>query len=174
MHNGPPSKKDLEKSKNFLTRYTPECFQGKIAYTEDQYEMKEDLARNDYLKSRQQILCERPYTTSVRQRGTFYGTKQTFGTDRDFPDKDLGGKRQPLFGPFKNGDLAHTGYNKTISRDFKYVEQRDRDNVLFRDRDIKTPVWRPPTQGLSEPHFTIRNNFKNVNREQPAFLVRNM
>lgn len=66
MHNGPPSKKELETRKNFVTRFTSDCFQHKIPYVEDQYERKEDMARNEYLKSRQQIIDDRPYTTSVR------------------------------------------------------------------------------------------------------------
>lgn len=62
-------------------------FQKKLPYSEDQYEHKEDDKRNDYIENRSRILQpERPYTSTVRQRGTFYGPKITFGTDRDFPD----------------------------------------------------------------------------------------
>ena len=31
----------------------------------------------------------RPYTSTVRQRGTFYGTKMTFGTDKEFREVSL-------------------------------------------------------------------------------------
>ena len=46
------------------------------------------MVRNDYINRRSQILTQssqRPYTTTVRQRGTFYNSKQTYGTDRNFP-----------------------------------------------------------------------------------------
>ncbi len=106
----------------------------------------------------------------MKQRGTFYSEKNTFGCDRDFPNKKPWPKNVPKYGPFKDGDPAHTGYNKAIGRDFKYAEEREQDNVMFRSRDIKTPIWKPATSGLTEPHFTIKNNFRNVNRDKPAFL----
>jgi hypothetical protein len=48
-HNGPPQRNDPEKRKNFLTRSTYELFQKKSPYTEDLYENKEDMKRNDYI-----------------------------------------------------------------------------------------------------------------------------
>ena len=54
---------------------------------EDLYENKDDLKKQDYIRRRCEILAlERPYTSTVRQRGTFYNTKTTFGADREFPD----------------------------------------------------------------------------------------
>ena len=45
------------------------------------------MTRNDYIFRRSQIMDgSRPYTTAVKQRGTFYSEKDTFGTDRDFKD----------------------------------------------------------------------------------------
>lgn len=88
LHNGPPQRPNPETKKNFLTRFTYETFQKKIPYTEDLYERKEDFTRDDYIKRRSLIMePERPYTTTVKQRGTFYSEKQTFGEDREFPHK---------------------------------------------------------------------------------------
>jgi hypothetical protein len=43
------------------------------------------MGRDDYIMRRSIILNQnRPYTSTVRQRGTFYNTKNTFGTDREF------------------------------------------------------------------------------------------
>lgn len=42
-----------------------------------------------------------------------------------------------MFGPFKIGDLAHTGYNKTFgghhgrSTEYNYTEEKERDNVKY-------------------------------------------
>jgi hypothetical protein len=86
-HNGPPVRPEPEKRKNFLTRFTYEVFQKKTPYTEDLYENKEDTKRKDYITERGKILePQRPYTSTVKQRGTFYNTKTTFGLDRDFPE----------------------------------------------------------------------------------------
>jgi hypothetical protein len=73
LHNGPPPRPASTLKKNFLTRFTAETFQSKIMYTEDLYETKEDLTKQDYVNRRNQILAiERPYTTTVKQHGTFY------------------------------------------------------------------------------------------------------
>jgi hypothetical protein len=59
-----------------------------MPYTEDLFERKEDFTREDYIKRRSHIIEPgRPYTSTVRQRGTFYNEKVTFGTDREFPSK---------------------------------------------------------------------------------------
>lgn len=87
LHNGPPARPEIETRKNFLTRSTAERFQGKVPYTEDLYENKEDLMRQDYLKRRSLILTpNRPYTSTVRQRGTFYPQYMTYGTLKSFPE----------------------------------------------------------------------------------------
>jgi len=62
-------------------------FQKKVPYIEDLYENKEDIKRKEYIESRNKILLlNRPYSSTVRQRGTFYNTKTTFGVDREFPE----------------------------------------------------------------------------------------
>ena len=127
LHNGPPQRPDPERRKNFMTRSTYELFQKQVKYTEDLYENKEDLKRQDYVMRRSQILnLQRPYTSTVRQRGTFYAEKTTYGTDREFPNvsnplikeiqKNKPQKQPPLFGPFKRPNPPHVGYNKTIGQ----------------------------------------------------------
>ena len=86
LHNGPALRATPEPKKNFLTRFTYETFQKKIPYTEDLYENKEELIKMDYVNRRNQILVPGlPYTTTVKQHGTFYNERITFGEDRDFP-----------------------------------------------------------------------------------------
>ena len=63
-----------------------DLFQRSVPYREDLYENKEDVRRNQYVEHRTKILNQqRPYTSTVRQRGTFYSEKLTFGSDREFP-----------------------------------------------------------------------------------------
>lgn len=86
-HNGPPPRPEPVQAKNFLTRFTSDTFQKRIPYTEDLYENKEELIKSDYVNRRCQILTpNRPYTTIVRQHGTFYPTYQTYGTLKQFPN----------------------------------------------------------------------------------------
>ena len=86
LHNGPDPRFTPEPKKNFLTRFTYETFQKKIPYTEDLYENKEELIKMDYVNRRNQILVPGlPYTTTVKQHGTFYNERITYGLDRDFP-----------------------------------------------------------------------------------------
>jgi hypothetical protein len=46
-------------------------------------------------------------------------------------------KKPALFGPFKRGDPAHVGYNKTFggngrSTEYNYIEEREEDSVMYR------------------------------------------
>ena len=116
------------------------------------------MIREDYIKRRSLILSQsRPYTTTVKQRGTFYSTKNTFGTEIDFPDvriiifnnllynqKQRPYKGVPAYGPFKIGDLAHKGYNKTIGLNWKYIEDPEIDPITFK-KNIHTQIWKDHT-----------------------------
>ena len=102
MHNGPPLRPTPEQKKNFLTRFTYETSQKKIPYTEDLFENKEDMVRDDYIRRRSQIMYpSKPYTSTVKQRGTFYSERLTYGEDREFPAKAKQQKMPPNYGPFK-------------------------------------------------------------------------
>ena len=68
-----------------------------------------------------------------------------------FPDKKREEKKQPLFGPFKQGDPLHTGFNKTIgghgrTSEDQYIEEMEQDTVQYR-KNVKTSVWRGVTNG---------------------------
>ena len=171
MHNGPPQRPMPEKRKNFMARSTYELFQKQVPYMEDLYENKEDMQRNDYIKNRSQILSiERPYTSTVRQRGTFYSQKNTFGTDRNFPEvklciynyiqKQKHHQQPPAYGPFKNPNLPHKGYNKTIGSNWPYIEDPERDPIMYQ-KDAKGPIWRGPTHSVQTPIKTIHDYFRN-------------
>ena len=75
----------------------------------------------------------------VRQHGTFYPNMLTFGTTKDFPQKSPAKQAPPSYGPFKNGDPAHVGHNKTFggrhsvgkSTEFNYMEEQEQDNVKY-------------------------------------------
>lgn len=104
----------------------------------------------------------------MRQRGTFYGTKLTFGSDRDFPEKPKNQARPPSYGPFKRPNLPHKGYNKTIGANWPYVEDPLEDPITFK-KGVKGPIWKGPTTGMTKPIQTIHDYFRNSSREN-AFL----
>ena len=104
----------------------------------------------------------------MRQRGTFYGTKLTFGSDRDFPEKPKNPARPPSYGPFKRPNLPHKGYNKTIGANWPYVEDLLEDPITFK-KGVKGPIWKGPTTGMTKPIQTIHDYFRNSSREN-AFL----
>jgi len=58
MPNGPQSMKTPEKAKGLHIKKNPEPFTSlnKLGYTEDPYERKEDMVRNDYSESNSKIL----------------------------------------------------------------------------------------------------------------------
>ena len=120
-HNGPPPRPEPEQRKNFLTRSTYELFQKRVPYSEDQYEHSENDKRQDYIdRSTKIIHPDRPYTSTVRQRGTFYNTKLTFGSDVEFPNKPRVMPRPPSYGPFRRPNLPKGGYNRTIGSNWPY------------------------------------------------------
>lgn len=59
-------------------------------------------------------------------------------------------KQPPNYGPFKNGDLPHKGYNKTIGKNFEYIEDPEVDPIQFK-KDVKTCIWKDPTFYRSKP-----------------------
>ena len=116
----------------------------------------------------------------MRQRGTFYSEKLTFGSDREFPNvrtlvlnfkiqKPRQTARPPSYGPFKNPDLPHQGYNKTIGRNFKYMEDPEVDSIMYQ-KGVKGPIWRGPTHAISTPIKTVHDYFRNSARENPFLL----
>jgi len=56
---------------------------------------------------------------------------KTYGSDRHFPMKTLIPKDPPSFGPFKIGNLPRKGYNKTVGKNFMYMEDPIEDTVTF-------------------------------------------
>ena len=50
---------------------------------------------------------------------------------KEFPNKVTPNKKPPLFGPFKHGDPAHKGYNKTIGKNWPYIENPEVDSVMY-------------------------------------------
>ena len=84
-------------------------------------------------------------------------------------------KLPPAHGPFKPGNPAHTGYNKTIGSNWPYVEDPEVDmvkyhpNKTFQSGMSTTPikaVWKDPTHATSPPIKTIHDNFRNASKEQ--------
>lgn len=96
------------------------------------------MGRDEYAKQNSKIIHrDQPWSNTVRQRGCFYPSFTTFGTNIAFPNKKVADKQQPLFGPFKNGDLLKTGHNKCIggrngTSEEAYMEQMEEDPVQYR------------------------------------------
>ena len=80
----------------------------------------------------------------------------------------------PTYGPFKHGDPAHRGYNRTIGQNWPYIEDPEVDTVMYhpsRTFDSKQ-VWRDPTHGVSTPIKSIHDNFRNASKENSTQLMR--
>lgn len=73
----------------------------------------------------------------VRQHGTFIPHILTYGTSKVFADKPKEPRFVPHYGPWKRGDLGHTGHNKTLgghggrSTEYDYVEEQEQDTVRY-------------------------------------------
>lgn len=81
-------------------------------------------------------------------------------------------KKQPLFGPFKKGEPAHVGHNKTFggngrSTEYNYQEEREEDSIMYKKSASKLQVWRETSQmGKSMMTKSVTDNFRNVNFER--------
>lgn len=165
MHNGPAKRRESESRPGFFNRKNYLPFTSKIEYICDPYERKQDNEREKYAADNSKILFrDLPFASHVKQRGTFYDQRRTFGTDKTFPEKPKELVKDPLFGAFKKGDPLHTGYNKTIGPQEGYMEEREQDNVVYQ-KNVKKPVWRETINPKSMANTTISNNFRNVNAE---------
>ena len=90
------------------------------------------MRKLDYQRRAALILDKsKPYTTSVFQHGCFDPHRKTFGADGNFPEKPKYKVKPPSFGPFKIGNLAKNGYNKTIGENPPYTEDPLIDTVAY-------------------------------------------
>lgn len=82
------------------------------------------MQRDEYIRnSGKKLYKDQPFNHVVRQHGTFQSPVQTFGSKVQHPDKLPVITQGPKYGAFKRGDLAHTGINKTIGGEYKYIEE---------------------------------------------------
>lgn len=118
----------------FYNRKTAEPFtnQNGIGYAEDPHERADDINREEYARLNSLILYKnQPFNHVVRQHGTFIPNMLTFGTTKSFPEKTPEPRFVPKYGTWKRGDLAHTGFNKTLgghhgrSTEYNYVEEQE-------------------------------------------------
>ena len=170
---GPAQRPVPESAPRFQTRVKAEPFTqfDRIGYSEDPHERKQDLGREEYAKQNAKILHrDAPWSNTVRQRGCFYPSFSTYGCNIAFSEKKPAPKKEPLFGPFKNADPMHTGFNKTIgghgrTSEDQYLEEMEQDPVKYR-KNVKTDIWRGVTNNRSMMNSTTINNFRNVNKER--------
>ena len=170
---GPPKRPVPESAPRFQTRVKAEPFTSlnKMGYSEDPYEHKQDDGRNEYARLNSKILHrDQPWSNTVRQRGCFYPSFTTYGTNITFPDKKKEVKKPPIFGPFKQGDPLHTGHNKCIgyrngTSEEQYIEEMETDPVQYR-KNVTTNVWKSVTNGQSMMNSTTLNNARNIGRER--------
>ena len=85
-------------------------------------------------------------------------------------------KKQPLFGPFKKGDPAHVGFNKTFggngrSTEYSYVEEHEQDPVMYHKNPAQK-IWRSTSQ-MSKSMMTksVTDNFRNVSLERSVIGI---
>lgn len=101
-----------------------------VPYVEDAFERKEDMRRLDYKRRAQLILNkEMPFTSTVKQHGTFEPMNQTYGNDSDFPKKYIPANQKELFGPFRIGNLPKKGHEKTLTPFPRYIEDPPDDSL---------------------------------------------
>ena len=97
--------------------------------------------------------------------------------------KEIPKKLPPAYGPFKHGDPAHKGYNKTIGKNWPYIEDPEVDTVKYRPNNslnnmsdskmsLKPLYWKDPTHAISTPIKTIHDNFRNASRENSSQLIK--
>lgn len=75
----------VDRSDALYNRKTAEPFTqfSEIGYAVDPYERKQDLLKAEYARLNNKILKRNePFTSHVRQHGTFYPNFLTFGTDK--------------------------------------------------------------------------------------------
>lgn len=158
----------------FYNRKTSEPFTNlnQIGYGIDPYERKEDLARDEYARLNSKILYKnQPFSQVVKQKGTFYPNVMTYGTTKEFPQKQATPRFVPKYGVFKPGDVAHVGHNKTFgggqkSSEYSYLEECEKDKVKYQ-RDVRNPIWRTTNQmSKSMVNASIITNARNVNTEK--------
>ena len=95
----------------------------------------------------------------------------TFGTSQKFPAKSPLKSAPPHYGPFKHGDPAHIGHNKTIgghgrSTEYNYIEEQEQDNVKYQ-KNVKGPVWLNTAQmSKSMMNSSVAHHFKNANLDK--------
>ena len=157
----------------FYNRKTAEPFtnQNGIGYSEDPYERNQDLNRDETARLNSAILYKnQPFSEVVKQHGTFYPHKMTYGTSKQFAEKPKSPKFVPKYGVYKRGDLSHTGYNKTFgghngrSTEYDYHEEQEQDPVKYQ-RDVRNPIWRTTNQmSKSMANVTMVNHYRNVNQ----------
>jgi len=151
-----------------IARRTPECFQKKISYMEDNYERKEDMRKLDYQRRAALILYkDKPFSNRVTQHGTFDPFMKTYGTNIDFPNKKVPTKQNPIYGAFKAGDGPKIGYNSSIGKLYPYMEDPVEDTVTFQ-KNVKTPVWKTTqvsTTTAWKPQYTTYINTKGQLRD---------
>jgi hypothetical protein len=82
-------------------------------------------------------------------------------------------KEPPRYGAFRHGDPAHKGYNKTIGKNWPYIEDPLVDTVKYHPNlSASKSFWRDPTNAISTPVKTIHDNFRNLGKEESAALLR--
>jgi hypothetical protein len=82
-------------------------------------------------------------------------------------------REPPRYGAFRHGDPAHTGYNKTIGKNWPYIEDPLVDPVQYHPNlSHSKTFWKPPTNALSTPVKTIHDNFRNLGKEGSNLMLR--
>jgi hypothetical protein len=138
----------------------PEPFQKKTNYIEDAYERKEDIRKLDYQRRAAQILDKNhPYTTSVKQHGTFEAFRKTYGSGALFPAKPKYAKSQPRYGPFRAQGRGKAYPEELIGGNSVYIEDPMEDSVNYQ-KDVKGPIWRGPTNCTSTPFKPMSVNYR--------------
>jgi hypothetical protein len=110
---------------------------------------------------------ELPFTSTVKQHGTFEPLYQTYGSDRDFPKKYPLSAQKELFGPFRIGNLPKKGHEKTLAPFPRYIEDPPDDSLPKQGDGL---VWRVPKVSTTthwRPQWTTYINTTGQLRDYP-------
>lgn len=177
MFNGPEIKVSPESKKGFVNQKNlhTQTLQRQYKYECDPYERARDIQREEHSKS---LLAKhannnggKPWGVTGKVYKPFSNDEYTYGYDNGkFPEKPRTLTKDPLYGPFKNSNPPKQGYNKTIGKFDKYVEEGPDQKTLFpqlkrHSAQGAPPIWNHHAKDKSMANTTIVNNFRNVNTE---------
>lgn len=153
-------------------------FRGTFEHLPDPFDRKKELLKKERLEHESKVQ-EKPFSQRVKPRSTFGAIKEVFGSDVPLPPvKEKEPPSTPPPGlhdkPFKPSNPPKKGYNKTLDKFPKYVE----DPLKFVQRkkpvegEEEKPNFRPTHNVKTMPVNPVATNYRNLKSEFPSIFRR--